>query len=136
MGPQDHTQVWHPVGHAGVAIKRTATIPHSTLQNRTAECDFVQICRGKGLGGSSSIKFYVFMHDIDSDRTLLLILRNRDSVSQRKAWIRGVPTVRRADCVSPSTNYFLVLILIILHKAMNPEAEHLHCNPAQVDNSE
>ena len=48
---------------------------------------------------------------------------HRDSVPQRKV---RIPTVRRADGVSPSTNYCLLLLLMILHKAMNPEAEHLH----------
>ena len=38
-----------------------------------------------------------------------------------------------ADGVSPSTNYFLILVLMVLHKAMDPEVEHLHCNLALVD---
>ena len=53
-------------------------------------------------------------------------------VVQRKIRIHGVPMVRRADGVSPSRNYFLVLVLMmILHKAINPEAEYF--NPVQVD---
>ena len=61
----------HPVGgHAGIAInssKRTATIPHFTYCTtcRTTERGFAQNCRGQGFGGSSNIKFYVFMYDID-----------------------------------------------------------------------
>ena len=54
--------------------------------------------------------------------------------AKKKKVIREVPTVRSASRVSPSTDYFLVLALMILHEAMNSEAEeHLHRNHAQVD---
>ena len=50
-------------GRTCLRCYKTATIPHSTcdLQNSRA-----WLCRGNGLSGSSSVKFYVFVHDIDS----------------------------------------------------------------------
>ena len=60
--------------------------------------------------GSSSIKFYLFIHDIT----------------------RGAYGTKSGCCLA-FNNYFLVLVLMILHKAMDPEVEHLHCNLALVD---
>ena len=42
---------------------KTATIPHSTCDVQNSRAWF---CRVNSLSGSSSIKFYVFVHDIDS----------------------------------------------------------------------